>query len=143
STMDRQLSESMALSRAIALLSGFFGALALILASVGLYGIMAYSVARRRNEIGVRIALGAEYGRVVRMVLGEVGRIVAAGVVVGIVMSTGATRLVKSFLYGLTPTDPMTLAVAAGVLMVVGVCAAAVPAWRAARLDAVAALREE
>jgi putative ABC transport system permease protein len=143
STMDRQLSDSMALSRAIALLSGFFGALALVLASVGLYGIMAYGVARRRNEIGVRIALGAEYARVVRMVLGEVGRIVTAGVVIGVAMSAGATRLVKSFLYGLTPTDPTTIAMAAGVLMVVGICAAAIPAWRAARLDPVAALRED
>ncbi len=142
-TLDRQLSESTALQRAIALLSGFFGALALLLASIGLYGIMAYNVARRRNEIGVRIALGAEYGRVVRMVLGEVGRIVVVGVVIGVALAAGATRLVKSFLYGLTPTDPLTLAASAGVLIVVGICAAAMPAWRAARLDPVSALREE
>ena len=142
-TLEQQLSESTALSRAIALLSGFFGALALLLASIGLYGIMAYNVARRRNEIGVRIALGAEYGRVVRMVLGEVGKIVVVGVVIGVLLSAGATRLVKSFLYGLTPMDPATLLTSAGVLFAVAICAAALPAWRAARLDPVAALREE
>jgi len=142
-TLDRQLSDSTTLVRAIALLSGFFGALALLLASIGLYGIMAYNVARRRNEIGVRIALGAEYGRVVRMVLGEVSRIVVVGVVIGIALSAGTTRLVKTFLYGLTPMDPFTLGAAASVLVVVGLCAAAIPAWRAARMDPVAALREE
>jgi ABC-type antimicrobial peptide transport system permease subunit len=142
-TLDRQLSESTALPRAIALLSGFFGALALLLASIGLYGLMAYNVARRRNEIGVRIALGAEYGRVVRMVLGEVGRIVVVGVVIGLALSAATTRLVKAFLYGLTATDPATLGTSAAVLFLVAIGAAALPAWRAARLDPVAALREE
>jgi ABC-type antimicrobial peptide transport system permease subunit len=142
-TLGAQLADSTGLARAIALLSGFFGALALVLASIGLYGIMAYTVARRRNEIGVRIALGAEYGRVVRMVLGEVGRIVLAGVLIGVALSAGATRLMKALLYGLTPTDPMTLTMSAAILFGVAICAAALPAWRAARLDPVAALREE
>jgi predicted permease len=142
-TLDAQLSASTALARTIAMLSGFFGALALLLASIGLYGIMAYTVARRRNEIGVRIALGAEYGRVVRMVLGEVGRIVLAGVTIGLLLSFAALRLVKAFLYGVGPTDPLTLAMSAAVLLAVGMCAAALPARRAARLDPVSALREE
>ena len=142
-TLDAQLSASTALARTIAMLSGFFGALALLLASIGLYGIMAYTVARRRNEIGVRIALGAEYGRVVRMVLGEVGRIVLTGVAIGLVLSLVVIRLVKAFLYGVGPTDPLTLAMSAAVLLAVGICAAALPARRAARLDPVAALREE
>ncbi|HET7371914.1 MAG TPA: ABC transporter permease [Gemmatimonadaceae bacterium] len=142
-TLDAQLSASTALSRTIAMLSGFFGALALLLASVGLYGIMAYTVARRRNEIGVRIALGAEYGRVVRMVLGEVGRIVLAGVAVGLLLSFAVMRLVNAFLYGVRPTDAFTLAMSALVLLAVGIGAAALPARRAARLDPVAALREE
>jgi ABC-type antimicrobial peptide transport system permease subunit len=133
----------LAVARAFALLSGFFGALALVLASIGLYGIMAYNVARRRNEIGVRIALGAEFGRVVRMVLGEVGRIVIAGVMIGLIVSAGATRLVKAFLYGLTPNDPATLVGSALILLAVGICAAALPAWRAARVDPVDALRNE
>ncbi len=142
-TLDRQLESSTALTRAIALLSGFFGALALLLATIGLYGVMSYNVARRRNEIGVRIALGAEYSRVVRMVLGEVGRIVIVGVVIGVLLSAAATRLVQTFLYGLGPNDPTTLAVSATILFAVAIGAAALPAWRAARMDPVAALREE
>jgi predicted permease len=141
--LDSQLAESLALSRAVATLSGFFGALAVLLATIGLYGIMAYTVARRRNEIGVRIALGAGQSRVVRMVLGEVGRIVAAGVVIGLALSLGATRLVGSFLYGVKPDDPTLLLASALLLAAIGVAAAAMPAWRASRLDPVAALREE
>jgi putative ABC transport system permease protein len=142
-TLERQLAESLTVSRAIAMLSGFFGALAVLLATIGLYGVMAYTVARRRNEIGVRIALGAEQSRVVRMVLGEVAAIVIAGVVVGVALSLGVTRLVTSFLYGMKPTDPGTLVVSAVVLVFVGLAAAALPARRAAMLDPVAALREE
>jgi predicted permease len=142
-TLDRQVSESLTLMRSIASLSGFFGALAIVLATIGLYGIMAYSVARRRNEIGVRIALGADQGQVVGMVLGEVGRIVIAGIALGVALSLGMTRLVTSFLFGVTPTDPATLATAALLLVLVGVAAAVVPARRASRLDPVAALREQ
>jgi putative ABC transport system permease protein len=142
-SLEQQVSESLVIARSIATLSGFFGALALLLAMIGLYGIMAYTVARRRNEIGVRIALGAEQGRVVRMVLGEVLAIVAAGVVLGLMLSAGATRLVATFLYGVRPTDPATLTMAVLLLAGVGIAAAALPAWRASRLDPVAALREE
>jgi predicted permease len=142
-TLDRQLSQSLTLMRLIATLSGFFGTLAVLLATIGLYGIMAYNVARRRNEIGVRIALGAEQSRVVRMVLGEVSRVVLAGAALGLALSVAVTRLVASFLYGVTPTDTATLGVSVILLAAVGVAAAAVPAWRAARLDPVAALREE
>ena len=125
------------------MLSGFFGALAVLLATIGLYGVMAYTVARRRNEIGVRIALGAEQSRVVRLVLGEVAAIVVVGVVAGVGLSLGVTRLVTSFLYGMKATDPGTLGASAVVLVLVGLAAAALPAWRAATLDPVAALREE
>jgi ABC-type antimicrobial peptide transport system permease subunit len=142
-TLDQQVAQSLTLMRLIATLSGFFGALAVLLATIGLYGIMAYNVARRRNEIGVRIALGAEQSRVVRMVLGEVSRVVLAGAVVGLLLSFGVTRLVASFLYGVTPTDAGTLSGSVVLLAAVGIAAAAVPAWRAARLDPVAALREE
>lgn len=142
-TLEQQVSESLVIARSIATLSGFFGGLAMLLATIGLYGIMAYTVARRRNEIGVRIALGAEQARVVRMVLGEVLAIVAAGVVLGLAFSAGATRLVTAFLYGVRPTDPATLAAAVLLLAGVGIAAAALPAWRASRLDPVAALREE
>ena len=142
-TLDQQLARSLTLMRLIATLSGFFGALAVLLATIGLYGIMAYNVARRRNEIGVRIALGAEQSRVVRMVLGEVSRVVLAGTLFGLALSFAVTRLVASFLYGVTPTDAATLSGSVMLLATVGVAAAAVPAWRAARLDPVAALREE
>jgi putative ABC transport system permease protein len=142
-SLDRQLDESLTLSRSIATLSGFFGALAMILATIGLYGIMTYTVARRRNEIGVRIALGAEQIRVMRMVLGEVLVIVTVGIALGVAFAAAGTRLVATFLYGVSPTDPAMLTAAALVLGAVGLAAAALPAWRASRLDPVAALREE
>ena len=142
-TLEQNIDESLTMPRTMAALSGFFGALALLLATIGLYGIMAYSVARRRNEIGVRIALGAARGRVVRMVLGEVGRMVAVGVVIGTLLAVGASKLVVTFLYGVTPTDPAMLGGAAMVLATVGVGAALLPARRAAHLDPVEALREE
>ena len=139
----RQVSESLRLPRTLATLSGFFGALALVLAMIGLYGIMSYNVARRRNEIGVRIALGAAQGRVVAMVVKEVSRMLVAGVVFGTLLAVGVTRLVSSFLYGVTPTDPTTLVLSGATLAIVGIGAAMMPAWRASRLDPVAALRED
>jgi predicted permease len=142
-TLAQQLDQSMGLMRTVGTLSGFFGTLALLLAAIGVYGIMAYSVARRRTEIGVRLALGAAQTRVIRMVLGETGRMVLAGVVVGTALSVVATRLIRTFLYGLEPRDPATLAGSALTLLLIGLIAAGVPAIRAARLDPGAALREE
>jgi predicted permease len=141
--LERQLAESLTMSRTVATLSGFFGGLALLLAVIGLYGIMSYGVARRRNEIGVRIALGAARSRVIRMVLGEVGRMVAVGVVLGVLLALGTMRVIASFLFGMTPTDTRTLVASGGLLLLVAVLAAARPAWRAAGLDPVAALRED
>jgi ABC-type antimicrobial peptide transport system permease subunit len=143
STLEGQLDDSMPVMRATATLAGFFGLLAVLLAAIGLYGVMSYSVARRRNEIGIRIALGAGRWRVVRMVLADVGRIVAVGVVLGVAIATSATRLVASFIYDVQRNDPSTLVGSAVLLAVVGACAAALPAWRAARLDPVATLRED
>ena len=142
-TMSDQVRSSLARERLMALLSASFGALALLLAVVGLYGIMAYGVARRRGEIGVRIALGATRARVVRLVLGEAGRLVVAGLVLGTLLALAGSRLVASFLYGLAPTDPATIALSAFVLASVALAAGALPAWRAARLDPMVALREE
>jgi predicted permease len=141
--LGRQVAESLRLSRTLATLSGFFGGLALLLATIGLYGIMSYNVARRRNEIGVRIALGAAQGRVIRMVVGEVGRMVAVGVVIGTLLTLSVTRLVTTFLYGVKPTDPTTLILSSAALAAVAISAAMLPAWRAARLDPVSALRED
>ena len=142
-TLDRQLDESIRLPRTLATLSGFFGALALMLATIGLYGIMSYSVARRRNEIGVRIALGAARARIVRLVLGEVGRLVMSGVALGLLLALALTRLVVAFLYGIEASDPATLLLSALALIGVGLGAACLPALRAARLNPVEALRED
>ena len=142
-TLSDQVAQSLTRERLLAMLSTFFGGLALALAMIGLYGIMSYNVARRRNEIGIRIALGAARARVLRMVLGEVGRMVIAGVVLGIGAALAVTRLVSSLLFGVTPSDPVTLLLSALLLVVVALAAGALPAWRAARLDPMEALREE
>ncbi|HXS98130.1 MAG TPA: ABC transporter permease [Candidatus Limnocylindrales bacterium] len=142
-TLSVQLDESLGRERLLATLSGFFGALALALAVIGLYGVMSYNVARRRNEIGIRMALGAERARVLRMVLGEVAILLLVGLVLGWVVSVFSTRLLASFLYRLEPTDPTTLVTACVVLAVSAVVAGLLPARRAANLDPMTALREE
>ena len=142
STLSGQVSESLARPRLLATLSGFFGALALLLAMIGLYGTMSYNVTQRRNEIGIRIALGAGNPRVLRMVAGEAARLVAAGIALGGLLALATTRLLGSFLFGVTPTDTVTLASSAAVLALIGMLAALIPAVRASRLDPVEALRE-
>jgi putative ABC transport system permease protein len=138
-----QVDESLTRERLLATLSGFFGALALLLAMIGLYGVMSYNVARRRNEIGIRMALGAEQSRVLRMVLREVAILIAVGLVIGLGASIATTRFVESFLYGMKPNDPWTLSLAAGILALVAAVAGFLPARRASRLDPMTALREE
>jgi putative ABC transport system permease protein len=138
-----QIEESLVRERLLATLSGFFGGLALLLAIIGLYGVMSYNVARRRNEIGIRMALGAQQSRVLRMVLGEVGIIVFVGLAVGIAAALATTGFVQSFLYGLTPNDPRVFGAAAAALALVALIAGYLPARRASRLDPMTALREE
>jgi predicted permease len=142
-TLAMQVDASLSRERLLATLSGFFGGLALTLAMIGLYGLMSYNVARRRNEIGIRIALGAEQSRVLRMVLGEVAVLGAAGLGIGLGAAIGATRFLASFLYGMKPNDPWTLSLSAGVLALVAALAGFLPARRASRLDPMAALRDE
>jgi predicted permease len=138
-----QLSTSLSRERLLATLSGFFGALALLLAAIGLYGTISYSVARRRNEIGIRMALGAARGNILRTVFGEMGRLMTVGLVLGGMAAVAVTRLISSFLYDVSPTDPTVLAASALTLAAVMVAAGAIPAWRAARVDPMTALREE
>jgi predicted permease len=138
-----QLAASLTEEKMLATLSSFFGGLALLLAAIGLYGVLSYNVARRRNEIGIRMALGAEQARVLRMVLGEASWLAFIGLGLGIAGTLAATQVVKSFLYGLQPDDPPTLASAAAMLAAVGGLAAYLPARRAARVDPMTALRDE
>ena len=142
-TLAVQVAESLNRERLLATLSGFFGGLALLLAAIGLYGVMSYNVARRRNEIGIRMALGAEQARVLRMVLGEVAILIGGGVVAGTAAALAASKLVATFLYGLKPRDPMTVMMAAAMLTTVAIVAGYLPARRASRVEPMAALREE
>jgi predicted permease len=138
-----QLRDSLLRERLMATLSGFFGALAVVLATVGLYGVMSYSVARRRGEIGLRMALGADRRDVIGMIMREAGTLLAGGVVVGTALALVAARSAGALLYGLQPGDPATLALAVSALTVVAAAASYLPAQRAARLEPTAALREE
>jgi putative ABC transport system permease protein len=142
-SLEQRVGDSIRLPRTLAALSGFFGGFALFLATIGLYGIVSHTVGRRRNEIGVRIALGAMPSRIIGMVLGETARVVIAGVVMGVGLTLVATRLVSSFLYGMSSDDPSTLVLSAVILMSVSFGAALIPARRAARMNPVTALRED
>jgi len=124
-------------------LSGFFGLLALALACVGLYGLMSYAVLRRTAESSLRMALGALPSHVMRMMLRESVALVSLGIVAGVAAAYGLSRLVASMLFGLSPTDPLTYAAMAAVLMAVATAASGLPAVRASRLEPTAALRQE
>ena len=127
----------------MATLAGTLGILALVLASVGIYGLLAYSVARRTREIGVRMALGAERRRVVTLILNGMRRPVVVGVIIGLPVAWAASRSVQSMLFGLKPTDPLAIAGAIVALTIVAHAAAYLPARRAARVDPLVALRHE
>src|SRR5215469_3156768 len=138
-----QVRESLLRERLMATLSGFFGVLAVVLATVGLYGVIAYMVARRRSEIGIRIALGADRANVLRLVLREAAILLAIGLAIGSALAIVVARTASSLLFGLQPSDPSTIAAAIAFLASVAIAASFFPAWRAARLDPMNALREE
>ena len=142
-TMYRQMDDSVFFQRFLATLSAGFSALALMLACIGLYGVMAYSVSRRTNEIGIRMALGAGRGRVITMVVSETMRLVGIGVLIGLIVAWGVTRLVASALFGLSPMDPVTVVAAIVVLGAVTVLSGYAPSRRAAKVDPAVALRHE
>jgi ABC-type antimicrobial peptide transport system permease subunit len=125
------------------MLSGFFGFLAAVLATVGLYGVMSYMVARRQNEIGIRMALGAGRVGVMRLVLSEAATLLAIGLAMGTALALAAGTAARSMLFGLRPYDPLTLAMAVALLAAVTVLASYLPALRAANLDPMVALRDE
>ena len=142
-TQQEQIDSTMQTERVIASLSGGFGLLALGLACVGIYGIMAYSVAQRTNEIGIRLALGAQPGQVRGMMLRESTWLAIAGIVAGTGAALGLTRLVKSMLYGIQPNDPLTIAGGVLILLAVALAASWIPARRAAGVQPMEALRHE
>jgi putative ABC transport system permease protein len=137
------LRDSLLRERLMATLSGFFGILAVVLATIGLYGVISYMVARRRSEIGIRMALGANRGDVLALVLREAAMLLAAGLAIGTGLAIAVGRTASSMLFGLKPTDPVTIGLSVALLAVVAFIASFLPALRAARLEPMLALREE
>jgi putative ABC transport system permease protein len=141
--LSAQVNDRMVQERIMATLASGFGLLAVILACIGLYGLLACGVARRIKEIGIRMALGAERRRVMTLVVGRAARLVLAGIAVGLPAALGASRWVESMLFGLKTTDLVTIGGAIGLLIITAQVAAYIPAWRASRVDPLAALRHE
>jgi putative ABC transport system permease protein len=138
-----QIQDGLLRERLLAMLSEFFGFLAALLATIGLYGVISYMVTRRSGEIGIRMALGANRSDILSMVMGEAGTLLVVGLALGAVMSLFAARAASALLYGLKPDDPLTMIASALILAAAAAAASFLPARRAARLDPMAALREE
>jgi predicted permease len=138
-----QIRESLTRERLMATLSGFFGALAALLASIGLYGVLSYAVAQRTQEIGVRLALGADRGRIMKMIMREAALLLVIGLAAGILLALAAAKTAGALLYGLQPHDPLTYLLAVTLLAAVAAAASYLPARRASRVDPMVALRCE
>jgi ABC-type antimicrobial peptide transport system permease subunit len=141
--LQQQIQNNLLRERLLAILSGFFGILAAVLVMVGLYGVVSYLVTRRRNELGIRIALGSTRARIIALVMREASRMLLLGTFVGAALSLLATRGASSILLGLKSWDPVTLVYAIAALAAVAALASFLPAFRAARVDPVDALRRE
>jgi predicted permease len=142
-TQTEQIAETLVQERLFALISSFFGALAVLLACIGLYGLMAYIVTRQTAEIGIRRALGAERVDIFAMVMRKVLVLVALGVCAGVPAALAATRLISSYLFGLKPTDPLTIFLCSLLMLAIATLAGYLPARRAASVDPLVALRYE
>ncbi len=143
STLEEQVKNSIGQERLLAALSGFFGGLAVLLATIGVYGVLSYAVAQRKKEIGIRMALGAGRRTILRLILRDVGVVLFAGCCAGVLLALGTTRLLATLLFGVQPHDLATLALCVTLLATTGLIAAYLPARRASRLDPMPALREE
>lgn len=141
--LSTQIDDTLLRDQLLARLASVFGVLALTLASFGLYGVVSYAVARRRSEIGIRMALGSSQGRVVWVMLRETAGLLCVGIPLGLAATLVCARFVRSMLFGLTPTDPATLGGACFLLPAVALVAAYLPALRAGRIDPLSALRNE
>jgi predicted permease len=142
-SMDQVISDSLAARRFAMILLGVFAGVALLLASIGIYGVMSYVAGQRTHEIGVRIALGAQRQDVLKLVFGDAAQMTFAGVLVGLIAAAGLTRLIKSMLFGVSATDPVTFAAVAVLLSAVASAACYIPAQKAMRVDPIVALRHE
>ncbi|HYM00215.1 MAG TPA: FtsX-like permease family protein, partial [Blastocatellia bacterium] len=143
SWMEDLISDSMSDRRFVLIVLSAFSVLSLVLASVGIYGVVSYSVAQRKHEIGVRVALGAARGRVLGMVLGQGAKLMLCGIGIGIAGAVGLTRFLNAYLFGVSPTDPLTFAWIMLALSMVAMFASILPARRAMGVDPIAALRYE
>jgi ABC-type antimicrobial peptide transport system permease subunit len=142
-TMDAMVDKSVGTERFRATLVSLFAGVGLLLAMLGVYGTVAYAVTQRRFEFGVRMAFGAERGTILRSVLGHASRMACVGIVLGVALSVGLARLVESMLVGVRPTDPVSLGMVAGLLLMTALGAALWPGWSATRVDPMVALRAE
>jgi ABC-type antimicrobial peptide transport system permease subunit len=142
-SLESQVEDSLTTERLLAFLSGLFGGLALLLAMVGLYGVLSYMVTRRTGEIGIRMALGANRGSVQWLVLREMLIVAACGTAAGLLAAVWTSSVAGKFLFGVKPNDPVTLTGAVLLLLAVAAIAGYVPARRASRLEPIVALREE